>query len=287
MHGTLHLLGYDHIDEADAERVAEAGVTRAYVRTRVVGAERIPARGPYIICFNHPSWLDPIFFAAYWPDRTVSTVTTLGEALRLGKAEMWSQAIPSTPILNARRYNLMGDPALRLAQPVSNLEFSATSDDTLRTGRLHRVDVDLTAAGLEPGADAAYELWAQESDLAAPYVTSGGTVQYWQRLGRPVFRGNGPIVGGQAVASFIAPLSLRTGEGGRLRCLVSDDQSASVAVAAVPVVQTSADAGGDVFGHQTSDRRAQQAQQRHRDEADGAKDEVLKSLAAGRIRAQT
>jgi 1-acyl-sn-glycerol-3-phosphate acyltransferase len=44
-------------------------ITSAYVRTTVVGAERIPASGAYIICFNHPSWLDPIFFAAHWPDR--------------------------------------------------------------------------------------------------------------------------------------------------------------------------------------------------------------------------
>ncbi len=44
-------------------------VVSAYVRTSVVGAERLPAAGPYIICFNHPSWLDPIVFAATWPDR--------------------------------------------------------------------------------------------------------------------------------------------------------------------------------------------------------------------------
>jgi 1-acyl-sn-glycerol-3-phosphate acyltransferase len=50
-------------------RLVLKAVTAAYVRTRVVGAERIPPLGPYIICFNHPSWLDPIFFAAYWPDR--------------------------------------------------------------------------------------------------------------------------------------------------------------------------------------------------------------------------
>ena len=41
----------------------------AYVRTRVFGAERLPIAGPYIICFNHPSWLDPVFLAATWPDR--------------------------------------------------------------------------------------------------------------------------------------------------------------------------------------------------------------------------
>ena len=43
-------------------------VCSAFVRTRVIGAKRIPVDGPYIICFNHPSWLDPVFFAAFWPD---------------------------------------------------------------------------------------------------------------------------------------------------------------------------------------------------------------------------
>ncbi len=50
-------------------RLVLKSVCSAYVRTGVIGAERIPERGSYIICFNHPSWLDPIFFAAFWPDR--------------------------------------------------------------------------------------------------------------------------------------------------------------------------------------------------------------------------
>ncbi len=50
-------------------RLVLKAVCSAYVRTDVIGAERIPERGSYIICFNHPSWLDPIFFAAFWPDR--------------------------------------------------------------------------------------------------------------------------------------------------------------------------------------------------------------------------
>jgi 1-acyl-sn-glycerol-3-phosphate acyltransferase len=52
-----------------AVRLVLKAVTGAYVRTSVTGVERIPASGPYIICFNHPSWLDPVFFAAHWPDR--------------------------------------------------------------------------------------------------------------------------------------------------------------------------------------------------------------------------
>jgi 1-acyl-sn-glycerol-3-phosphate acyltransferase len=44
-------------------------VTAGYVRIRVDGAGNLPPSGPYIICFNHPSWLDPIVLAATWPDR--------------------------------------------------------------------------------------------------------------------------------------------------------------------------------------------------------------------------
>jgi 1-acyl-sn-glycerol-3-phosphate acyltransferase len=43
-------------------------VAGAYVRIRYEGVERIPDE-PYIICINHPSWLDPIVLAASWPDR--------------------------------------------------------------------------------------------------------------------------------------------------------------------------------------------------------------------------
>ena len=52
-----------------AVRLFLKAVVGAYVRTRVVGVENLPPAGPYIICFNHPSWLDPIFLAAHWPDR--------------------------------------------------------------------------------------------------------------------------------------------------------------------------------------------------------------------------
>jgi 1-acyl-sn-glycerol-3-phosphate acyltransferase len=43
-------------------------IVNAYVRTGVDGAEQLPGQGPYIICFNHPSWLDPIVLASTWPD---------------------------------------------------------------------------------------------------------------------------------------------------------------------------------------------------------------------------
>lgn len=52
-----------------AVRLFLKGLASVYVRARVQGAELLPASGPYIICFNHPSWLDPIVLAAHWPDR--------------------------------------------------------------------------------------------------------------------------------------------------------------------------------------------------------------------------
>ena len=41
----------------------------AYVRVRVEGMDHVPVTGGYLICFNHPSWLDPFFITGWWPDR--------------------------------------------------------------------------------------------------------------------------------------------------------------------------------------------------------------------------
>jgi 1-acyl-sn-glycerol-3-phosphate acyltransferase len=49
-------------------RLGLKAVVSLYARVRVEGADRLPPEGSYIICFNHPSWLDPIVLAACWPD---------------------------------------------------------------------------------------------------------------------------------------------------------------------------------------------------------------------------
>jgi len=43
-------------------------VSASYVRVRIEGADRLPASGGYLVCFNHPSWLDPFFLSGWWPD---------------------------------------------------------------------------------------------------------------------------------------------------------------------------------------------------------------------------
>lgn len=40
-----------------------------YLRVRVEGAANLPSDRPYLICFSHPNWVDPIVLVAHWPDR--------------------------------------------------------------------------------------------------------------------------------------------------------------------------------------------------------------------------
>jgi 1-acyl-sn-glycerol-3-phosphate acyltransferase len=38
-----------------------------YLRVRREGWENIPAAPPYLLCFNHPNWVDPFLIVAHWP----------------------------------------------------------------------------------------------------------------------------------------------------------------------------------------------------------------------------
>lgn len=49
-------------------RLVIKALSASYVRVRITGADRLPAEGGYLICFNHPSWLDPFFLSGWWPD---------------------------------------------------------------------------------------------------------------------------------------------------------------------------------------------------------------------------
>jgi len=40
-----------------------------YLRVRVEGAQLLPADRPYLICFSHPNWVDPMIVVGHWPDK--------------------------------------------------------------------------------------------------------------------------------------------------------------------------------------------------------------------------
>jgi hypothetical protein len=186
--------------------------------------------------------LSSAFFAALYPERRVQPTVTLGEALIDGKAAVWTSLFN---VRNTHRYNLIGDPALSLPHPVDDLVFTADTADSLLTGTLHTVGVDLNAAGFGLKAGQQYQLLVQESAVAVNYHT----VYDWQRLGNPVFRGSGGLTDDQAQIDFLAPLNLRLGEAGRLRLIVSDgDERDRSAVLQVPVVQAAVETGHDLEG---------------------------------------
>lgn len=51
-----------------ATRLVVGAVTRAYLRFRVEGADRLPS-APYLLCFNHQNWADPFVLLAVLPWR--------------------------------------------------------------------------------------------------------------------------------------------------------------------------------------------------------------------------
>jgi len=189
--------------------------------------------------------LSNAFYSTLYPEQQVVADVTLGEALIAAKSAMWANGFSS--INNARRYNLIGDPALRLPQPVSDMSFDASSADSLLTGRLHSVLVDVESSDLNPGPNTNYSMQAQESSVLEPYVDASSVVRYWRRMGNPVFRGVGSLPEADTVIPFMAPLSLRLGDSGRMRCIVADDESEHAAILRTPVVQVAAQSD-DVHG---------------------------------------
>jgi long-chain acyl-CoA synthetase len=53
-------------------------IARAPFRTRVQGLEHLPERGPYIICPNHLSYLDPFLLCSVLPFRVIRDIFILG-----------------------------------------------------------------------------------------------------------------------------------------------------------------------------------------------------------------
>ncbi len=160
---------------------------------------------------------------------------------------MWARLL--TRINNARRYNLTGDPALRLPNPVDDLQFAATSADSLLTGRLHQLALDAAVGDVAYGAGTTYEVRAYESTVERDYVAYGGTVYHYRSVPSTIFRGNGVLDDADVTVPFLAPRFLREGEDGYLRFVVDDGSDLeSIAVREVPVVQVSASSGGDVSG---------------------------------------
>lgn len=198
---------------------------------------------------NYNDVLSDEFCLALYPNQEVVATSTVGEALIAAKVAVFPD--PASSIPNSRRYNILGDPALHLPNPLGDLVFAPDSADSIRTGQIHAIAADLDTLELPNGYEAGYDLLVQESVKVHEYLEIGEEVFTWFEAGRPVFRGRGTMDAADATAAFMAPLNLRTGEEGRIRLLVTDAAGEPhVAHVQVPVVRVAASSGGDMAGPQ-------------------------------------
>jgi len=204
------------------------------------------------ICASQVSWstdndaITEAFFRNLFPARHVMTDRSVGDALLLGKGQMGTPDYRA----NSQRYNLMGDPALRLPHPVDDLTLAATSLDTLRAGA--RQTVVLAGSGKALlGAGDRYRLRVQESAAARTYpnTPSGGTGT-WIESGAAVFVGEGTLGSGDLVVPFKVPAQIQYGNRGRVRLLVETPDGDHAAVETVPAVRGSIGAVDDARGPQ-------------------------------------
>ena len=205
------------------------------------------------ICASQVSWISEnnaitdAFFRSLFPLRQVVLDRSVGESLRLGKAQMGV----ITTRANSQRYNLMGDPALRLPHPLGDLTLAATSVDTLRAGATQRVVVAGPGKALL-GAGDTYRLQVLDSSVAKayPYAVIGGTVftRTWLESGAPIFAGQGTLGDGDHAIPFKVPSQVRYGDLGRVRLLVESADGDHVAAQTVPAVRGSTGVVDDVRG---------------------------------------
>ncbi|MEY2413115.1 MAG: long-chain acyl-CoA synthetase, partial [Acidobacteriaceae bacterium] len=85
-------------------------------RLRVEGLENLPPRGPYIICSNHQSYLDPVILCAVMPRQLFSQLFAVGTSDIFGSGIMrrvarWLRVIvvdPDANLISAMRAGAAG-----------------------------------------------------------------------------------------------------------------------------------------------------------------------------------
>ncbi|HEY2932841.1 MAG TPA: AMP-binding protein [Acidobacteriota bacterium] len=85
-------------------------------RVRVQGKENLPARGPYLICPNHSSYLDGLFFVSFFPQAVFDQVFFLGYSRYFGSGirkwfARWMHIVPldaDTHLVRALRAGATG-----------------------------------------------------------------------------------------------------------------------------------------------------------------------------------
>ncbi|HFE52750.1 MAG TPA: type IX secretion system sortase PorU, partial [Bacteroidetes bacterium] len=158
--------------------------------------------------------------------------TPAGAAVMLAKLDAGSST-------NDQKYNLLGDPALRIAAPRLRVTVSDFEPDSIKA--LSRMTVRGFVARpdgqplTDPGGKVLVTVF--DSKKLRTYVTAAGTRVQYYLPGNAVFRGVAKVEGGQFVSQFIVPKDITYGgQLGRIEAYYwSDDQDGNGFVEGIPV----------------------------------------------------
>jgi len=172
--------------------------------------------------------LTEAFYTRLYPDYTTDQrlpATRLERSQTLGLAlagAKWSsggsQSGPSARQNNSK-YNLLGDPAMRLKTPLESVELSGALADTMRSGQ----ELDLLASLPDGRVAERWHLKAGESARTVRFaypVANPDTVVVYDFDGATFFEGTGTAAASALELAVRTPAAMRFGNRGRLQVLL-------------------------------------------------------------------
>ncbi len=208
------------------------GLGEALIRARNGGAIATFSASDIAFAFSNVSLAKELF-------RRVFEVNSDGYFESLGGACLLAK-LRALPSVNDLKFILMGDPAIRLAMPQSQVRLSLADADTdapvdsLKRGRRVRIrgEVHRSHDPLVNVVDAAFNgavaLLVTDSppmDSARGFYGEGNGYARYRYDPGTIFRGDAQVVSGRFDATFIMPLEAFTGDGGRVQAYVTDGQT--------------------------------------------------------------
>jgi hypothetical protein len=183
--------------------------------------------------------LNQLFFQQIFPGLRPAAVRPLGEAALSAKA------LQTTPggRTNARRFIVLGDPALTLAAPRLEIDLSvrgrggrAADADTLRRGDRTRIEgvVRDTSGAVVADFDgwATLQVYDSEVRRRPPTVAPAD----YELLGAPIFRGGVDVVSGRFSLDLVVPTALLTGDRGSAKIFAYAQDGARDAMGSRPAL---------------------------------------------------
>ncbi len=154
-------------------------IAKVPFRTRVTGLENLPASGPFIICSNHASYLDPFLVCSVLPYRVIRDILILGYTdyfegplmRRLGNSVNIVPVDPNANLTRAMRIAAVGlwKKRILLVFPEGERSFDGQLTEFKKGAAI--LSVELDAPIVPVGIRGTFEAWPRSGNLKAHPVS--------------------------------------------------------------------------------------------------------------------